>query len=81
MFSFSGVALAGGLESGTSVLVTIKNWGYGFIGVAALCYVLYTIGMALMERKQWSDVAMALVYCSIAGGCVIAGEYAHSIWG
>lgn len=80
IFSIS-TAYAGGLDEGTTVLTNLKVWGYTFIGVGATCYVIYTIAMALMERKQWSDVAMAIVYCAIAGGSVLAAEYARSVWG
>lgn len=82
MILFSGVTYAGGgLQAGTTLLDEIKFWGYGFIGSGALVYVIYTVAMALAERKQWSDVGMALVYCAIAGGCVLAGEYMHALWG
>lgn len=78
---FSGVTYAGGLQAGTDLLNDIKFWGYGFIASGALVYVIYTVAMALMERKQWSDVGMALVYCAIAGGCVLAGEFMLALWG
>ena len=74
------VFAAGGLKAGTDAAETIKVWLYGFVGICAFIYLLYNVLMALAERKQWSDVGMALVYCSIAGGALVGGEWAMSIF-
>lgn len=74
------VFAAGGLQAGTDAATTIKTWLYGFVGVCAFIYLLYNVLMALAERKQWSDVGMALVYCSIAGGALAGGEWAMSLF-
>lgn len=81
LFSGFTYAAGGGLQAGTDLMNELKIWGYGFIASAALVYILYTVGMALMERKQWSDVGMALFYSSVAGGCILAGEFMHDLWG
>ncbi|HFD6165577.1 TPA: TrbC/VirB2 family protein [Salmonella enterica] len=70
----------GGLNAATSALTDIKVWLFGFVGVGALCYLLWCIGMALAEKKQWSDVGMALVYCTLAGGAVVGGSWALDLF-
>lgn len=74
------LAEGGGLEKGTNALSTIKTWAYSFVGVMALCYILYNVCMALLERKSWGDVGMSIAYASIAGGCILAGEFALNIF-
>lgn len=73
-------AEGGGLDSATDALTTVKTWLYGFVGVGALVYMIWNVGMALAEKKQWSDVGMALGYCAIAGGCVAGGTWAYEIF-
>ena len=73
-------AAGGGLAASTDALTTIKTWLYGFVGVGALVYMIWNVGMALAEKKQWSDVGMALGYCAIAGGCVAGGTWAYEIF-
>lgn len=75
------VLAAGGLDSATSALTEIKVWLYGFIGVGALVYLLWQLGMALLDKSTWADVGMALAKVACAGGVIIAGEWAYSIWG
>ena len=29
----------------------------------------------------WGDVAMSVLYCAIAGGAILLGSYAWTIWG
>ncbi|HED3891540.1 TPA: conjugal transfer protein [Morganella morganii] len=43
-------------------------------------YLLYLVVMTFMERKQWSDVGMGLVYCAGAGGILLAGNYFVGMW-
>ena len=75
---FSGIALAagGGLSSASNWLTELKTWLFGFTGVAALVYMLYSMVMAFLERKTWGDVGVALIYCALAGGAVVAGTWA-----
>lgn len=77
----SSHAFAGGLDDATTALTEIKTWLYGFLGVGAFVYLLYQLGMALMEKNSWADVGMALGKVAAAGGIIIAGEWAYSIWG
>lgn len=79
---FCNQALAGGgLDDATSALTEIKTWLYTFLGVGAFVYLLYQLGMALMEKNSWADVGMALGKVAAAGGIIIAGEWAYAIWG
>ena len=70
------VFAAGGLDAGTNAMSDIKIWMYGFLAVVAIAVLLYNIIFALFERKSWSDVGMALIYVTAAGGSVLAGEWA-----
>ncbi|KAB7715130.1 conjugal transfer protein [Plesiomonas shigelloides] len=80
MATAPALAAGGGLSAGTNALTDVKTWLYTFIGVAALVYLLYNILMAFMERKSWGDVGMALGYCALAGGALIGGEWALSLF-
>jgi hypothetical protein len=70
----------GGLDAATDALTTIKTWLFTFVGVAALVYLLYCCGMAFAERKTWSEVGMALIYCALAGGAVVGGTWALDLF-
>ncbi|ELH6552590.1 conjugal transfer protein [Escherichia coli] len=76
----SSISFAGGLDKATDTLTEIKVWAFSFVGVCALCYLIYNIIMAFMERKSWSDAGMALVYCSFAGGALFAGNWALDLF-
>lgn len=77
----SSIAFAGGgLDTATDAITEIKVWAFSFVGVCALCYLIYNIIMAFMERKSWSDAGMALVYCSFAGGALFAGNWALDLF-
>lgn len=75
------VLAAGGLDSGTSAMTEIKVWLYGFIGVGSMVYLLWQLGMALLDKNTWADVGLALAKVACAGGIIIAGEWAYAIWG
>lgn len=82
MFSLSpDVFAAGGLDSATSELNNIKEWGYKILGIAALGYIIFNVMMAYLGRKSWGDVAMAVVYAAIAGAALALGNWAWGIWG
>lgn len=70
-----------GLAKADSALNEIKDWAYGILGIGIFLYIMYHIIMALLNKGQWSDVMMALVYSAIAGGAIALGEWAWSIWG
>ncbi len=76
----SSLCFAGGLDSATDALSEIKTWLFGFVGLSALVYLLYMVLMAFLERKSWSEVALALVYCAIAGGAVVGGTWALGLF-
>lgn len=76
LMSFINVASAGGgLSAGTSALTEFKTWLFGIAGIGALVYLIYNIAMAFMERKQWNEVGMAFLYCSVAGGALAGGNW------
>lgn len=81
MFANTALAQSGGLEVATDKVDEIKTWAYGFLGVGVFCYMIYNVIMALLDRKQWADVLIALGYVAIAGGVIVAAEWAWSIWG
>ncbi|AJI85177.1 trbC/VIRB2 family protein (plasmid) [Yersinia frederiksenii Y225] len=70
----------GNLNKSTDALEEIKTWLFGIAGVSALIYMVYLVVMAFAEKKSWNDVMMALVYCAVAGGCLMAGNWALSMW-
>ncbi|MBI0006997.1 conjugal transfer protein TraC [Gilliamella sp. W8126] len=74
------VVLAGGLDSGIQATTDFKASGYKWLAVVASGYIIFNIAMAYLGRKGWGDVAMAVLYCAIAGGAVALGIYAWSIW-
>ncbi|MGY3883808.1 TrbC/VirB2 family protein [Aeromonas veronii] len=71
---------AGGLNAATTALSDLKTWLFAFVGIGALVYLLYCVGMAFMERKTWGDVGMGLVYCTLAGGAVYGGTWALELF-
>lgn len=83
IFISEPVLAAGGLSNlnkATDALEKIKIWVFGLAGVAALLYMVYLVLMAFAEKKSWNDVMMALAYCAIAGGSLMAGNWALSLW-
>ncbi|STJ26282.1 conjugal transfer prepropilin [Escherichia coli] len=48
----ASVAYAGGLDTATNTMTELKTWAFGFGGVCALCYLIYNIIMAFMEKKK-----------------------------
>ncbi len=80
--SVSNFALAaGGLAEATSEASSIKSWAYGLLGVGVFIYLIYNVVMAMADKKTWGDVISALMYVAAAGGILVAGEWAWSIWG
>lgn len=76
-----GQAYAGGLDDATTAMTEIKMWLYGFLGVGAFVYLLYQMLMAFADKNSWADVGIALAKVAGAGGVILAGEWAYSIWG
>lgn len=81
VFGVNYAMAAGGLQEATDQVGEIKTWAYGLLGVGVFVYLIYNVIMALLDKKQWADVLMALVYVAIAGGVIVGGEWAWSIWG
>jgi len=79
--AFAGGGAAGGLAAATTQIEEIKPWAYGFLGVGVFVYLIYNVVMALLDRKQWADVLVAVGYVAIAGGIIVIGEWAWGIWG
>ena len=74
-------AAGGGLDEATDAIDEFKTWLYGFMGVAVLVYMIYQIGMAMMEKISWADVALAVGKAAAAGGSVLLATWAWGIWG
>lgn len=70
----------GNLNKATDALKEIKFWLFAFVGLAAIVYLLYCIAMTFAERKSWSDVGMALIYCCLAGGAILGGNWALALF-
>ena len=77
---FADPAFAG-LQTANTKLNEIKVWAYSILGIGIFLYIMYHIIMALMNKGQWSDVVMAVVYSAVAGAAIVLGEWAWSIWG
>lgn len=80
LFFANAVLAAGGLDSATSALEELKSWLFIAIGIAALIYLMYCIGMAFMEKKTWGEVGQSLAYCALAGGALVGGNWALSLF-
>ena len=78
--SFLAMPAFAGLADATNALTEIKSWLFTFVGVAALVYLLYNVLMAIMERKSWGEVGMALAYCAMAGGAIVGGNWAIGLF-
>lgn len=72
---------AGGLDAGIQATSDLKSSAYKWLGVMAGGYIIFNILMAYLGRKGWGDVAMSVLYCAIAGGAILLGSYAWTIWG
>jgi drug/metabolite transporter (DMT)-like permease len=72
----SSDALASGLDSGTTAATTFKTFLYTFIGIVALCYLLYKGTMSFTDREHWSDFAAACLKVAVVGSVVgVLGPY------
>lgn len=81
MFFFNFAFAAAGLEEATNQISEIKTWAYAFLGIVVFVYLIYLVIMALLDKKQWADVLQGLMYVALAGGIIVGGEWAWSIWG
>lgn len=81
LFSSMVFAQTGGLAQATTTMNEIKLWGYGFLGVVVFVYLMYNVVMALLDRKQWADVLVAVGYIAIAGAVLVIAEWAWGLWG
>lgn len=79
-FVFANPAFAG-LKKANTALTEIKDWAYAILGIGIFLYIMYHIIMALMNKGQWSDVVMAVVYSAVAGAAIALGDWAWTIWG
>lgn len=71
----------GGLSAATRAVSDFNVWFYGFLGVACIGFLIYHVSMAMMEKESWNDVIMALGKVVLAGGIVLAGSWAWSLFG
>ena len=80
MFVSPDVLAAGGLEAGVTATGELKSTAYKWLAIVATGYIIFNVVMAYLGRKGWGDVAMAVMYCAIAGGAIALGDYAWSIF-
>lgn len=64
------------LEKGTKLVDEVFTWLTGLVIAGAAANFLYVIVMAIMDRKSWGDVLMALIYGLIAGAAAGAIKWA-----
>jgi len=76
----SSPLLAAGLEEATKAASDIKTWAYSFLGVTVFIFLIYKVVMALMEKETWGDVLAGLGKVALAGGVVVAAEWAWAIF-
>jgi hypothetical protein len=74
-------AFSAGLEDATDAVNEIKDWAYIFLGAFIFVFLIYHVIMAMMDKETWADVMMALVKVAIAGGVIVAAEWAWAIFG
>lgn len=80
LFFSPDVLAAGGLDAGITATSELKAKAYKWLAIVATGYILFNVVMAYLGRKGWGDVAMAVMYCAIAGGALALGTYAWSIF-
>lgn len=80
MFISPDVLAAGGLDAGVAATSELKTKAYKWLAVLATGYIIFNVVMAYLSRKSWGDVAMAVMYCAIAGGAIALGDYAWGIF-
>lgn len=80
LMSYFNVAHAG-LDAATDEANEVKLWAYGFLGVLCFIYLIYLVVMTLLDKRQWGDVLQGVGYVALAGGIIVAGEWAWAIWG
>ncbi|MGD1336084.1 conjugal transfer protein [Vibrio harveyi] len=72
---------AGGLDVGTEAVTEIRTWFYGFLGTGSLGYVGWNCWQAMTNKQQWNEVATSVGHVAMAGGSVLAADWAWSLWG
>lgn len=81
MFAVQYAMAGGGLEAAKTEATNLKVWGYALLGILVFLYLMYHVAMALMDKKPWADVVMAVVYVAAAGAVLVVGTWAWGIWG
>jgi uncharacterized membrane protein len=81
ILSLSPPVFAGGLDEATKAVEEIKASAYTFLGVVVFLFLIYKVIMALMDKETWGDVLGALGKVALAGGILVAGEWAWQIFG
>jgi hypothetical protein len=73
-------AFAGGLNSATAAATSFKIWFYGFVGIVAVCYLLYKGVEAWTDRAHWSDFGIAIAKVAAVGGVVVIAPWAWNLF-
>lgn len=72
------IAFAGGLDSATQAATTFKIWLYSFIGIVAVCILLWKATECLADRSHWSEFGVTSAKVAAAGAVV--GVLAPYLW-
>lgn len=72
---------AGGLSVANETGNTTRLWVYSLLGIGCGLYVLYNLVWAMMEKKTWSDVLLALGHTMLAGASMVLVSFLWSRWG
>ncbi|WP_323123178.1 TrbC/VirB2 family protein [Burkholderia alba] len=69
----------GGLQAGTSAVSNFQVWLYGFIGVLAICYLLWVGVQCFSNKADWvHDFGGGVAKVAAVGGAVVLATWA---WG
>lgn len=66
---------AAGIDEGTEILREGSKQFYGFLGAAALAYILYEAARAYLNLSSWGNVFVAALKAGAAAGLVALGKF------
>lgn len=76
----SSSANASALGKLTTILTSWKDELYTLLGILSFLYVMWYAIQAKMERKQWSEVGVAVFQVAIVGGISVAVPFAWTFF-
>jgi hypothetical protein len=72
------LAFAGGLDQATQAATTFKIWLYSFIGIVAVCILLWKGTECMADRAHWSEFGVLSAKVAAVGSVV--GVLAPYLW-